>query len=464
MLKYRLAKDSLGQIKVPIDAYFDAQTARSLQNFPIGNQLVPSEIIKALAIIKKAAAQTNQQLHDLNSQKTKYISLVCDEILAEKLNDQFPLKIWQTGSGTHTNMNVNEVIANRATELMGGKIGDKKMIHPNDDVNMAQSSNDVFPAAIHIAAAILIHQKLLPNLTILAKTLQKKINQFKNIIKIGRTHLMDATPLSLGQEFSAYQDLVARSINRIKSALKSLYELPLGGTAIGTGINTKKQFSPLIIKKISQITKLPFREAPNKFAAISTHEALAAMSGSFELLASVLIKIAHDIRLLSSGPRSGLRELIIPANEPGSSIMSGKINPTQAEALIMVCLQVKGNHRVIVDGAFWGELQLNIAKPVIGYNLLEQIHLLSDAIKSFHDKCFLEIQPHLENITKNLNNSLMLVTVLNKKIGYDQAAKIAKTAEQKNISLKEAAAKLKILTAVEFDQLVQPKKMIQPGE
>lgn len=461
-MTYRTATDSMGSIKVPADAYYDAQTARSYMNFAIGSERMPREVIYAYAIVKKAAALANNEYGDLTNQKTKAICKACDEVLQQKFDDQFPLKVWQTGSGTQTNMNVNEVIANRAIEILGGRIGSKTPVHPNDDVNMSQSSNDTFPTAMHIAAALKLRFELLPTIRKFRNRLDTHAKKYKKILKIGRTHMMDATPISFGDELSAYVVLLDKNLIRIKESLKGLYPLAIGGTAVGTGLNSKKGFGTKAAKHIAKLTSLPFKANKNSYEAISMHDALVQVSSCLEQLASTLIKIANDIRLLNSGPRCGYSEISIPANEPGSSIMPGKVNPTQAEALLMVCLQVKGNHTTVSAANNLAEFQLNVGKPVIIYNVLQQIQLLADGIHSFHEKCITDMQPHEVNMKKHLENSLMLVTALNKHIGYDNAAKIAKKAHQEGITLKESAISLGLLTEKEFESYVQAKKMIQP--
>jgi fumarate hydratase class II len=461
-MKYRVEKDSFGEIKVPADKYYAAQTARSLKNFKIGGETFPSEFISAMALVKKAAALTNQQLKLLNAKKTSLIVRSADEIISGKLNAQFPLVVWQTGSGTQTNMNVNEVIANRAAELSGKKKGDKNVIHPNDDVNKAQSTNDVFPTAMHISAVEEIHRRLIPQVTALRDSLAKKSKEFKSIVKIGRTHLMDATPLTLGDEFSGYTQQLTNGLKRIQRALPHLYELAIGGTAVGTGLNSHPRFAKLVVKKIVQLTKKPFVNAPNKFEALASNDAVVEFSGVLKTLAVSLMKIANDIRLLGSGPRCGIGELILPANEPGSSIMPGKVNPTQCEAMTMVSCQVMGNDTTINIAGSNGHFELNVFKPVMIYNLLQSIRLLSDACESFNEHCVVGIQADKERIKKNLNNSLMLVTALNPHIGYDQAAMAAKKAYKENITLKEAVVGLGFLSAKDFDRLVKPEEMIRP--
>jgi fumarate hydratase class II len=463
-MKVRTESDSMGKVKIPIDKYYGAQTARSLANFKIGNDHFPREFIRALGILKKAAALTNNEIGRLSKKKTELIIKAAQEVINGKLDEHFPLVIWQTGSGTQTNMNANEVIANRAIELAGGKIGSKDPIHPNDDVNMSQSSNDTFPTAMHIAAAEQIQHQLLPAIKQLRKTLQQKSKDFKKIIKIGRTHLMDAVPLTLGQEFSGYVQQLQNDIKRIETALDGLFDLALGGTAVGTGLNTHPDFAEKAAKHISKITGLPFRSAPNKFEALAAHDAMVFASGALKTLAASLMKITNDIRWLASGPRSGIGEITIPANEPGSSIMPGKVNPTQAEALTMVCAQVMGNDVAINIGGMSGNFELNVFKPLIIFNLLNSIRLLSDACISFDQNCVVGIKPNSETIEGYLKNSLMLVTALNPHIGYDNAAKVAKKAFKENITLRAAAINLKLLTGEEFDKFVRPEKMIKPNK
>ena len=461
-MEYRIETDTMGEVKVPVDKYYGAQTGRSLMNFKIGGERFPRELIRALGILKKAAALTNNELGMLPLEKTDLIVKAADEVIDGKLDDHFPLVVWQTGSGTQTNMNSNEVISNRAIEIAGGVIGSKKPIHPNDDVNKAQSSNDTFPTAMHIAAVEEINRKLIPMVTKLRDALDVKAKEFKDIIKIGRTHLMDAVPLTLGQEFSAYVQQLTYGLDRINGCLPRLSELALGGTAVGTGLNTHVDFAELSAKKISEITGLSFKSAPNKFEALAAHDAIVEASGVMKTLAASLMKIANDVRWLGSGPRCGIGELQLPENEPGSSIMPGKVNPTQSEAMTMVCAQVMGNDVAINFGGSSGNFELNVFKPVMIYNLLQSIRLLSDACESFADHCVEGIEAKKFNIDKNLNNSLMLVTALNPHIGYDNAAKVAKKAFNDNSTLKEAAVALGLLTEKEFDEKVRPEKMISP--
>jgi len=461
-MEYRIETDSMGEIKVPVDKYYGAQTARSLMNFKIGGERFPREIIRALGVLKKAAALTNNALGNLSSEKTELIVKAADEVIEGNLDEHFPLVVWQTGSGTQTNMNSNEVIANRAIEIAGGELGSKKPIHPNDDVNKAQSSNDTFPTAMHIAAVEEIHRRLIPMVTKLRDALQKKSEEFKDIIKIGRTHLMDATPLTLGQEFSAYVQQLTNGLERTNAALPRLYEIALGGTAVGTGLNTHPEFAIKAAKNIAEISGLPFITGRNKFEGLAAHDALVEFSGVLKTLAVSLMKIANDIRLLGSGPRCGIGELNLPANEPGSSIMPGKVNPTQSEALTMVCAQVMGNDVAVNIGGATGHFELNVFKPVIIYNVLQSIRLISDACESFTDNCVVGIEANETNINKHLTESLMLVTALNPHIGYDNAAKIAKKAHTEGKTLKEVAVELGLLTEEKFDEVVRPEQMIGP--
>ncbi len=461
-MKFRKESDSMGEINVPSDKYYGAQTARSLIHFKIGTERMPRELIRAFGILKKAAALTNRDLKLISAKKAGLIVRAANEVITGKWDDHFPLVVWQTGSGTQTNMNVNEVIANRAIQLAGGKLGSKKPIHPNDDVNKAQSSNDTFPTAMHIAVVEEIHERLIPEVRQLRSALDRKAKEFKKIIKIGRTHLMDATPLTLGQEFSGYVQQLKDDLDRITGALPRLYQLALGGTAVGTGLNTHPQFPVKAAQKIAYLTGKPFVSAPNKFAALAAHDAIVEFSGVLKTLAASLMKIANDIRWMGSGPRAGLAEIALPENEPGSSIMPGKVNPTQCEAMTMVCVQVFGNDVTINFAGASGNFELNVYKPVMIYNLLQSIRLLSDACESFVNHCVAGIQPNLQNIERNLRNSLMLVTALNPHIGYDKAATVAKKAYRENISLKEAAVSLGFLTLQEFDRFVQPKKMLGP--
>jgi len=451
----------MGPVEVPADKYWGAQTQRSKDNFKIGDGKMPVEIIRAFAVLKKAAALANYELGKLTSEKKDAIGRVCDEILEGKLDDQFPLVVWQTGSGTQTNMNVNEVIANRVHVLQGGTLEDgSRYIHPNDDVNKSQSSNDTFPTAMHIAAYTMLVETTIPGVERLRDTLDKKAQAFAGIVKIGRTHLMDATPLTLGQEFSGYVSQLDHGLKALKNTLPHLLELALGGTAVGTGINAPKGYDVLVAKKIAELSGYPFVTAQNKFESLSAHDAIVEASGALKQLAVSLMKIAHDIRMLGSGPRCGIGELILPANEPGSSIMPGKVNPTQAEALTMVCAQVIGNDVAITIGGLNSHFQLNVFKPVMIYNFLMSARLLGDACASFNDNCAAGIEPNLVNIRKNLENSLMLVTALNTHIGYDNSAKIAKKAHAENKTLREAALELGLVTEKQFNEWVDPKKMI----
>lgn len=463
MSNFRIEKDTMGEVSVPSNSYYGAQTQRSIDNFEIARDisLMPKEIIRAFAILKKAAAITNCELGALPEEKKNLIGQVCDEILDHKLDAEFPLVVWQTGSGTQSNMNVNEVVAYRAHVLNGGDLMDKdKFIHPNNDVNMSQSSNDTFPTAMHIAAYETIMWTTLPGLKSLQKTLEFKSKEFKDIVKIGRTHFMDATPLTLGQEFSGYAAQLHYAIKSIENSLPHLSELALGGTAVGTGLNTPKGYSELVASHISKLTGLPFITAPNKFEALAAHDAIVETHGALKTAAVSLMKIANDIRMLSSGPRAGIGELFIPDNEPGSSIMPGKVNPTQCEALTMACAQVLGNDVAINIGGMSGHFELNVFKPMMISNFIQSARLIGDACESFNNKCAIGIQPIIENINKNVNNSLMLVTALNTKIGYYKAAEIAQKAHKEGTTLKESALNLGYVTSEEFDQWVVPSEMI----
>lgn len=461
MMKTRIEKDTMGTVEVPADRYWGAQTQRSKDNFRIGTGTMPIEIIRAFAILKKAAALANFDLGVLSPEKRDLICQVCDEIYQGKLDDHFPLVIWQTGSGTQSNMNVNEVVANRAHVLKGGVLGEgQRFIHPNDDVNKSQSSNDTFPTAMHIAGYKMVVETTIPGVEKLRDALAKKAEEFKNIVKTGRTHLMDATPLTLGQEFSGYASQLDHGLKALKNTLPHLQELALGGTAVGTGINTPKGYSELVAKKIAELSGHPFITAPNKFEALSAHDAMVETSGALKTLAVSLMHIANNIRLLASGPRCGYSEIILPANEPGSSIMPGKVNPTQPEALTMVCAQVLGNDVAINVGGTHGHFQLNVFKPVMIANLLQSARLLGDACVSFTDHCVADIEPNRPYIQKNLENSLMLVTALNTHIGYDNSAKIAKKAHAENKTLREAALELGLVTEEQFNEWVDPGKMI----
>ncbi len=460
--KFRTERDTMGPVEVPAEKYWGAQTQRSKQNFPIGgvNMHMPVEIIRAFAILKKASAMTNFELGVLPKEKSEIITKVCDEILKGELDDQFPLVVWQTGSGTQSNMNVNEVIANRAHVLLGGTLSDtKKKIHPNDDVNKSQSSNDTFPTAMSIAAYKIIVEHTLPRVDKLRETLHRKSVALKNIVKIGRTHFMDATPLTLGQEFSGYVSQVDHGIASLKNTLKHLSELALGGTAVGTGLNTPAGYAEKVADKIAELTGHPFVSAPNKFESLASHDAQVEASGALKQLAVSLMKIANDIRMLSSGPRSGIGEIVIPENEPGSSIMPGKVNPTQCEALTMVCAQTIGNDVAISIGGMNGQFELNVFKPLIIYNLINSARLIGDACDSFNDRCAVGIEPNLPVIKRHLENSLMLVTALNTHIGYENAAKIAKKAHKEGTTLKEAAIALGLVSEKDFDEWVDPRKM-----
>lgn len=459
----RIESDSFGKIKVPADKYWGAQTERSLKYFKIGKIKVPFEIIKAIAIIKKAAAIVNFKSKSLDKKISQAIVKASDEVIKGKFDDNFPLRVWQTGSGTQTNMNVNEVIANRAIQILGGKLGSKKPVHPNDHVNKSQSTNDTYPSAIHIASAIDVNKRLLPALKTLEKELENKVIKFKNIVKIGRTHLQDATPLTLGQEFSGYQMQIKNCIKRIEIALKEIYFLAQGGTAVGTGINSKKGFDRKIALEIKKITKLPFKTAPNKFEALASHEPIVNLSGTLNTLAVALMKITNDIRLLGSGPRAGFGELILPENEPGSSIMPGKVNPTQCEAVTMVCARVIGNHFTITTAASNGHFELNVFKPVISLSIIQSIELLSDSVDCFVKYCLKGLKADTKRISQLLNSSLMLVTALAPKIGYDNASMIAKKAHKNGTSLKEEALKSGLVNEKEYDRLINPKKMTHPN-
>ena len=463
-MSHRTERDSLGPVEVPSDKYYGAQTQRSLNNFKIGTHHFPREFIRAYGVLKKSAATVNNNYGRLEDSIKDAIHKAVDEVIDGKLDEHFPLVVWQTGSGTQTNMNFNEVISNRAIEIVGGELGSKNPIHPNDHVNMSQSTNDTFPTAINIAAVESVTHNLLPSLVQLRESLDNKSKKFNNIIKVGRTHLQDATPLSLGQEFSGYVSAIDHGIDRLKKALDNCLELAAGGTAVGTGINTIEGFDNDIAEEIKNITGLNFRTAENKFEAMGGQDSIIELSGALKVIASSLFKIANDIRWLASGPRSGIGEIILPANEPGSSIMPGKVNPTQCEAMTMVCTQVIGNDVTITIAGASGNFELNVYRPVIAYNILESIKLLSEASKSFTTNAVNGIEPNVERINDNLYNSLMLVTALNPHIGYDKAAEVAKNSYKKNISLKESAIELGYLTADEFDKLVQPSQMISPSK
>jgi len=460
-MEYRIEKDTMGEIKVPAEKYWGAQTQRSFENFKIGNNLMPREIIDAFAYLKKAAALTNFELGVIPREKCELIGKVCDEILEGKLYDQFPLTVWQTGSGTQSNMNLNEVVSNRAHVIAGNKLGEgKPMIHPNDDVNKSQSSNDTFPTAMHIAAFKMLAETTIPGIIRLRNTLDKKSKDFKNIVKIGRTHWMDATPLTLGQEFSGYVSQLDHGLKAIKNTMPHISELALGGTAVGTGINCPKGYSEKVAAKISDLTGYSFITAPNKYESLASHDALVEASGALKTIAVSIMKILNDLRVLASGPRSGIGEIIIPANEPGSSIMPGKVNPTQIEALTMVCAQVIGNDIAITVGGMHGHFELNVFKPVIIYNFLHSARLIGDACVSFNDNCAVGIEPNYETIKQNLENSLMLVTALNPYIGYEKSALIAKKAFAENTTLRKAAIDLGFVTDEDFTKWVDPVKMV----
>ncbi|MFL2915827.1 MAG: class II fumarate hydratase [Nitrospinia bacterium] len=460
----RIETDSMGDIDVPANSYYGAQTARSLIHFDIGTETMPREIIRGMGILKKASAIVNSELGLMPENIKDLICQAADEVIEGKLDKHFPLRVWQTGSGTQSNMNTNEVIANRAIVIEGGIIGSKDPVHPNDHVNMGQSSNDTFPTAMHISTVERVNDALIPAISTLARSFQKKTNEFQDIIKIGRTHLMDATPLTLGQEFSGYTTQLEYALDRINGCMPRMYQIALGGTAVGTGLNSHKDFAVRVANQIAELTGYPFVTAPNKFESLAAHDAIVEVSGVLKTIACSLMKIANDIRWLGSGPRCGIGEIVLPANEPGSSIMPGKVNPTQSEALTMVAAQVIGNDTVINVGGSSGNFELNVFKPVMIYNLLQSIRLLADSCRSFNDHCVVGIEPDRANIEKHLNGSLMLVTALNPHIGYDNAAKVAKKAYQDNITLKEAAAALNLLTPEEFDEKVRPEKMTGPKE
>ncbi len=462
-MKTRIEKDTMGEIEVPENVYYGAQSARSLIHFAIGEEKMPRPVIKAMGILKKAAALTNAELGLLAKEKAELISKAADEVIEGKLDAHFPLSIWQTGSGTQSNMNSNEVIANRAIEIAGGVLGSKNPIHPNDDVNKSQSSNDTFPTAMHIAAAEELVNRLVPSVKTLRDTLAAKSKQFEKIIKVGRTHLQDAVPMTLGQEFSAYVAQLDFDLERIEMTLPGIYKLALGGTAVGTGLNAHPRFAETAAAKIAELTGLPFVSAPNKFEALASHDALVFAHGALKTLASSLMKIANDVRWLASGPRCGLGEISIPENEPGSSIMPGKVNPTQSEAMTMVAVQVFGNDAAINFGGASGNFELNVFKPVIIYNFIQSVRLLADTCKMFNEHCAVGIEPIEEKIAYYLENTLMNVTALNPHIGYDNAAKIAKNAHKKNLTLKQSALELGILTEEQFDQFVRPENMLGPN-
>ncbi len=458
----RVERDSMGKIEVPAHRYWGAQTQRSLYYFSIGNDFIPPEVITAFALLKKAAALTNQELGKLPQEKAEFIVKAAQDVIDGLLDDNFPLRVWMTGSGTQCNMNVNEVIANRAIQLAGGKMGSKDPIHPNDHVNMSQSSNDTFPTAMHIAAAISIHQRLIPNVTKMRDALQAKSQEFSEIVKIGRTHLQDAVPLTLGQEFSGYVAQLNSDLKRIDNILPDLYELAIGGTAVGTGLNAPQGFAEKVAQKISEMTELPFISAPNKFAALAAHDAIVMASGVLKTLACSLMKIANDIRFLGSGPRCGLGELILPENEPGSSIMPGKVNPTQCEAITMVAAQVMGYDTAIGIAGSQGHFELNVFKPMMIFNLIQSINLIADSCHNFTEFLIVGLQPNTDRIKDYVEQSLMLVTALSPKIGYDQAAKVAHFAHEKHLTLKQACLELGYISAEEFDQIVDPYQMTHP--
>jgi fumarate hydratase class II len=464
MTSVRIESDSMGQVEVPGDRYWGAQTQRSLQNFKIGGHRFGRPVIRAFGIVKKAAAMTNADLGKLEASKRDLIVRAADEVIVGALDAHFPLVVWQTGSGTQSNMNANEVISNRAIELAGGAMGSKKPIHPNDDVNRSQSSNDVFPTVMHVATALEIRERLLPAVVALRTAIDEKASAFQDIVKVGRTHLMDATPLTLGQEMSGWSAQLAFCERGLEACLDGLYELALGGTAVGTGLNTHPQWAPRVAARIAELSRLPFRTAPNKFSALAGHEAMVAASGAMRTLAVACFKIASDVRLLGSGPRCGIGELSLPENEPGSSIMPGKVNPTQAEAMTMVCVHVFGSDTAVTFAGASGHLELNVFKPVIVHNVLESCALLADACHSFRDNCLVGVQPNREVIARHVENTLMLVTALNEVIGYDNAAKVAKLAHSKNMTLRQAAAELGLVKPEEFDRYVRPEKMVSPGE
>ncbi len=461
-METRVEKDTMGEVEVPKDAYWAAQTQRSVQNFRIGEEKMPDEIIRAFAILKKAVALVNKDLGKLDAKKAEAIAQAADDVLSGKLAGNFPLVVWQTGSGTQSNMNMNEVLANRATEILGEDFRTNKVVHPNDDVNKSQSSNDTYPTALHVAAVIAVEEKLLPAIEKLEKTLDEKSKAFSDIVKIGRTHLQDATPLTLGQEISGWVEMLRKSRKMVADSLEAVRELALGGTAVGTGLNAHPELGERVAKKISELTGHQFVTAPNKFHALTSHDALVFAHGALKALAADMMKIANDVRWLASGPRCGIGEISIPANEPGSSIMPGKVNPTQSEAVTMVACQVMGNDTTIGIAASQGNFELNVFKPVIAYNFLQSVRLLADSIVSFNDNAAVGIEPNREKIDEYLHNSLMLVTALNPHIGYENAAKIAKTAHADGSTLKEAALKLGLLSEEEFDKYVKPEEMIAP--
>ncbi|ATO27625.1 class II fumarate hydratase [Bacillus atrophaeus] len=460
-MEYRIEKDTMGEVKVPADKFWGAQTQRSKENFKIGSEKMPKQVVNAFAILKRSTAIANERLGNLDSEKAEAIAAVCDEVLKGKYDDNFPLVVWQTGSGTQSNMNMNEVVANRATALLKEKNSDKT-IHPNDDVNRSQSSNDTFPTAMHVAGVLAIYEQLVPALDQLRNTLDEKAKAYQDIVKIGRTHLQDATPLTLGQEISGWVYMLDRSKEMILEATEKIRELAIGGTAVGTGINAHPEFGELVSEEITKLTGQTFNSSPNKFHALTSHDEITYVHGALKALAADLMKIANDVRWLASGPRCGIGEIVIPENEPGSSIMPGKVNPTQSEALTMIAAQIMGNDATIGFAASQGNFELNVFKPVIIYNFLQSVQLLSDGMNSFHDKCAVGIEPDKETIQENLSNSLMLVTALNPHIGYENAAKIAKLAHKEGLTLKEAALKLELLTEEQFNEMVKPEDMVKP--
>ncbi|MCY8207999.1 class II fumarate hydratase [Bacillus subtilis] len=460
-MEYRIERDTMGEVKVPADKFWGAQTQRSKENFKIGSEKMPMRVVKAFAILKRSTALANKRLGNLDAEKAEAIAAVCDDVLKGKYDDNFPLVVWQTGSGTQSNMNMNEVVANRATALLKEKNSDQT-IHPNDDVNRSQSSNDTFPTAMHIAAVLAVYEQLVPALDQLRNTLDEKAKAYNDIVKIGRTHLQDATPLTLGQEISGWVHMLDRSKEMILEATDKMRALAIGGTAVGTGINAHPEFGELVSEEITKLTGQTFSSSPNKFHALTSHDEITYAHGALKALAADLMKIANDVRWLASGPRCGIGEIVIPENEPGSSIMPGKVNPTQSEALTMIAAQIMGNDATIGFAASQGNFELNVFKPVIIYNFLQSVQLLSDGMNSFHDKCAVGIEPNKETIQENLSNSLMLVTALNPHIGYENAAKIAKLAHKEGLTLKEAALKLELLTEEQFNEMVKPEDMVKP--
>ncbi|MEC3620433.1 class II fumarate hydratase [Bacillus subtilis] len=460
-MEYRIERDTMGEVKVPADKFWGAQTQRSKENFKIGSEKMPMRVVKAFAILKRSTALANKRLDNLDAEKAEAIAAVCDDVLKGKYDDNFPLVVWQTGSGTQSNMNMNEVVANRATALLKEKNSDQT-IHPNDDVNRSQSSNDTFPTAMHVAAVLAVYEQLVPALDQLRNTLDEKAKAYNDIVKIGRTHLQDATPLTLGQEISGWVHMLDRSKEMILEATDKMRALAIGGTAVGTGINAHPEFGELVSEEITKLTGQTFSSSPNKFHALTSHDEITYAHGALKALAADLMKIANDVRWLASGPRCGIGEIVIPENEPGSSIMPGKVNPTQSEALTMIAAQIMGNDATIGFAASQGNFELNVFKPVIIYNFLQSVQLLSDGMNSFHDKCAVGIEPNKETIQENLSNSLMLVTALNPHIGYENAAKIAKLAHKEGLTLKEAALKLELLTEEQFNEMVKPEDMVKP--